>query len=128
MKVKLTADLFVDEIYDMDESLTDDEVSEKLWDRIVTQVVWDWERVGVNNMSNVAKDEMTLVTAEKFIDSTQEDKYKLIECAINKDEKYEFTKNCLLEMLAEQKKEIRNAYDAFICDNLSQVDFEEYGE
>lgn len=128
MKVKLTADLFVDEIYDMDESLTDDEVSEKLWDRIVTQVVWDWERVDVNNMGNVAKDEMTLVTAKKFADSTQEDKYKLIECAINKDKKYEFTQNCLLEMLAEQKKEIRNAYDAFICDNLSQADFEEYGE
>ena len=126
MKVKLTADLFVDEIYDMDESLTDDEVSEKLWDRIVTQVVWDWERVDVNNMGNVAKDEMTLVTVKKFADSTQEDKYKLIECAINKDEKYEFTQNCLLAMLAEERGEIRNAYDAFVCDNLSQADFEEY--
>ena len=84
--------------------------------------------IDVNDMVNSAEDEVFIVTVEKFIDSTQEDKYKLIECAINKDEKYEFTQSCLLEMLAEQKKEIRNAYDAFVYDNLSQADFEEHVE
>ena len=128
MKVNLTADVFIDEIYDMDESLTDDEISEKLWDSIVRQVVWTWERVGVNNMSNVAKDEMSTVTVKKFLNSTQKDKHNLIECAINKDGKYKFTQNCLLAMLAEQRKEIREAYDAFVWDNLSAADFEEYGE
>lgn len=126
MKVKLTADLFIDEVYDIDEGLIDDEISEKLWNCIVEQAVWNWEKVG--DMDNPAKDEMSVITTKKFIDSTQENKYKLIECAINKDEKYGFTQNCLLAMLADQRKEIRNAYDAFVCNNLSQADFEEYGE
>lgn len=126
MKVKLTADLFIDEIYDIDDKLNEDEISEKLWNCIVEQIVWNWEKVG--DMDNPAKDEISVITTKKFIDSTQENKYKLIECAINKDEKYEFTQNCLLAMLAEQRKEIRNAYDAFVLDNLSQADFEEYGE
>lgn len=84
--------------------------------------------IDVDDMANSAEDKMPIITAKKFIDSIQEDKYKLIECAINKDEKYEFTQNCLLAMLAEQKKEIREAYDAFVLDNLSQADFEEYRE
>lgn len=115
MKVKLTADLFIDEIYNIDDNLNEDEISEKFWNCIVEQIVWNWEKV--DDKSNVTMDEMSIVTAKKFINSTQEDKHNLIECAINKDEKYEFTQNCLLAMLAEQRKEIRNAYDDF---------FEEY--
>lgn len=115
MKVKLTTDLFIDEIYDIDDNLTDDEISEKLWNCIVEQVVWNWEKV--DDIATSADDEMSIITTKKFIDSTQEDKHNLIECAINKNEKYEFTQNCLLAMLAEQRKEIRDAYDDF---------FEEY--
>lgn len=126
MKVKLTADVFIDEIYDIDDNLNEDEISEKLWERIVQQIVWNWETV--YNMTYFAEDEMSTVTVKKFLNSTQEDKHNLIECAINKDGKYDFTQNCLLAMLAEQRKEIREAYDAFVWDNLSQADFEEYGE
>lgn len=126
MKVKLTADVFIDDIYNIDDGLTEDEISEKLWDSIARQIIWTWEPVNEDNTGGVAKDDTIVVTVKKFADSTQEDKYKLIECAINKDKKYEFTQNCLLVMLVVQKKEIRNAYDAFICDNLSQADFEEY--
>ena len=38
MKVKLTADVFIDEIYDIDDNLNEDEISEKLWNCIVEQI------------------------------------------------------------------------------------------
>lgn len=102
-----------------DPEIQDDVYTLKECKRMVDQLI------DVDDMANSAEDKMSTITVKEFIDSAQEDKYKLIECAINKDEKYEFTKNCLLAMLAEQRKEIRNAYDAFVCDNLSQADFEE---
>lgn len=68
---------------------------------------------------------MILVSANGFINAPQEDKYKLIESAIKREEQYEFTRNCLLAMLEHQREEAKNANDAFIYDNLSQVDFED---
>lgn len=66
------------------------------------------------------------ITLEKFINATQRDKRRLIDSAIKGDEKYYFTRNCLIAMIENQRKEAKEAYDAFVYDNLSQADFKEY--
>lgn len=67
---------------------------------------------------------MILVSANGFISAPQDEKCKLIESAIKMDGQYKFSRNCLLSIIEYQKRELENVYDAFVCDNLSQADFD----
>ena len=45
MKIKLIANLNIDEVFDLDEDLTDGEISDYFWDYIGQKVEWDWYQV-----------------------------------------------------------------------------------
>ncbi|WP_322630538.1 hypothetical protein [Aedoeadaptatus coxii] len=45
MKVKLIANLNIDEVFDMDDDLTIDEISDDLWKYIGQKIEWDWDQV-----------------------------------------------------------------------------------
>lgn len=53
-------------------------------------------------------------------------KQKMIADAISEaDRKLYYSRQCLLAMIAWQKEQLAEAYDAFVCDQLSQADFED---
>lgn len=55
-----------------------------------------------------------------------EGKQKMIADAISEtDRKLYYSRQCLLAMIKWQKEQLAEAYDAFVCDQLSQADFED---
>lgn len=45
MKVKLIANLNIDEVVDCDDSMTEDEIYEDLWDYMCQKIDWHWKEV-----------------------------------------------------------------------------------
>lgn len=45
MKIKLIADLKIDEIFDIDDDLTEGEISDYSWNYIEEKIDWDWYQV-----------------------------------------------------------------------------------